>query len=97
MIIGQDYINEDDKSLLNIKAVYNPFQVPSNAVSVTPSDSDDLSHYGLLYIGTGGNVKVDLAGSGTSTYTVESGEWLPVLVKKVYSTDTTASGIVLHW
>ena len=75
-----------------------PFDfTPSKAVAVTPSDSTDLD-IGVLFVGTGGDVKVDLATYGTSvTYKhVADGVFLPVLVKRVYSTGTTASDIVIH-
>ena len=81
----------------NIDDVFNPYQILRNGASVTPNDSADLEHYGVLYVGTGGDVKVDLIGSGTITYAVGDGEFLPILVKKVYDTDTTASDIVVHW
>lgn len=68
-------------------------------VSVTPHDSNPISagpvtYYGL-WVGTGGNVKVTLAGSGTQIFNnVASGQLLPIVVTHVFSTDTTASNIL---
>lgn len=84
------------ETMINVSNTFNPFQVYRNAVAVTPSDSAELSTVGVLYAQVGGDVKVDLFGSGTITYTMESGEWLPILVEKVYATGTTAT-VVLHW
>lgn len=68
----------------------------SEAVDVTPSDGSDLATVqAALFIGTGGNVKVDMAGSGTVTLSnVADGTFLPILVNKVYATSTTASNII---
>lgn len=97
MNLNQKYINQVSNSLENIKSTYNPFQIISNAEAVTPSDTDELSNYGILYVGTGGAIKFDLAGSGTMTITVDDGEYIPIIAKKVYNTGTDASGIVVLW
>lgn len=97
MKLNKDITNTTTETLENVRTTYNPFQIVRNAEAVTPSDTIDLTNYGILYIETGGNVKVDLAGSGTVTYTLESGEFLPVLVKRVYATGTDATGIIVHW
>jgi hypothetical protein len=61
---------------------------------VTPSDSGNVSAR-ALWIGTGGNLKVDFAKGGTETfYNVPSGFLLPVMVSRVYSVGTTASNIL---
>ena len=68
-------------------------------VSVTPHDTNPISAgpvtYYALWVGTGGNVKVTLAGSGTQTFNnVASGQLLPIVVTHVFSTNTTASNIL---
>ena len=74
-------------------------------VAVTPSDTDDLVNVSRgLYIGGAGNVKVDLfeqdASGGTPTRTTVTftalavGVIHPLRVSRVYSTLTTATGIV---
>lgn len=63
--------------------------------SITPSDSTILQP-GSLYIGTGGNVKVKLVSGSILTFVnVQDGSWLPIKVIMVYSTDTTASDILI--
>lgn len=66
-----------------------------DAAAVTPNDSTDIRPTRSLYIGAAGNVKVDMALGTTVTFTaVVAGSILPIQVKRVYSTDTTASDIV---
>lgn len=48
-----------------------------------------------LWVGTGGDVKVDMVGGETITFgSVPSGSHLLIAVTKVYATGTSASGIV---
>lgn len=79
-----------------------PFDVVNNenpaayATAVTPSDSTDLTRTTrALYIGTGGNVNIDTMDGSTVLFSnVPDGSILPVRVKRVRSTSTTASNIV---
>jgi hypothetical protein len=68
----------------------------SNAFAVTPDDTDDLTHAArALFVGGGGDIKVDTLGGDTVTFTgVVAGSILPVRVLKVYSTGTDATDIV---
>lgn len=67
--------------------------------AVTPNDSADMTYTARsLWVGTGGNVKVNTLDASTITLTnVPDGTLLPVQCKRVYSTGTTASGIVALW
>jgi hypothetical protein len=66
-----------------------------DAAVVTPSDSTALRPTRALFAGSGGTIKVDMALGTTITFTnVLAGTILPVQVTKVYSADTTATGIV---
>lgn len=75
----------------------------TNASSVTPSDSVDIAGSTVetpatLYIGTGGNIKVDTIGGDTVTYSnVIGGAFLPIQVKRVYATGTTATDIIANF
>ena len=73
--------------------------VADNAAAVTPNDSSDLSTTArALYIGTGGDLKVTLVGSGTVTFSsYPSGTWMPLRVQRVFASGTTATGIVAVW
>ena len=67
------------------------------ADSITANDASNLdSKRAQLFVGTGGNLKVDLAGGSTVTLkNVPSGTYLRgIYVDKVYRTGTTARDIV---
>lgn len=71
---------------------------PSNTVDI-PSVSGGTSNNGcVLYVGGAGNLTVDTVGGDTITFTgVLGGSFIPVQVKRVYSTGTTATSIVALW
>lgn len=71
-----------------------------NAAAVTPNDSADLSNVAVaLYVGGSGDVSVDTVGGQVSVVFsgVSAGTVLPVRVKRVNSTSTTATDIVALW
>ena len=79
----------------SVKQIAN-LEVASNAASVTPNDSADLSNPGQLYIGGTGNVNVDTINGQTIVFSgVPVGTILPVVVKRVRSTSTTATNILV--
>ncbi len=68
-----------------------------NAMLVTPDDSGELSMITrALFIGIGGNIKCILKNdSDPVTFNnIVSGSILPLRVKKVFDTDTTALNII---
>lgn len=77
-----------------------------NAQSVTPSNTTDLSLAGgtfsnpqttgaLLFVGTGGNIQVTMVGGQTVVFNnIADGTFLPIQVKRVWATNTTATDIV---
>ena len=72
--------------------------VQGAGAAVTGSDSTDLTNAATrgLYIGGAGAVKVDLISGATGvTFSgLAAGSILPVGVKRVYATGTTATGII---
>ncbi len=78
------------------------------AVAVTPSDTVNIdfsqkseSSRGL-YVGSGGDVSVEMVGPGLTTSTVVfvavlTGTLLPIEITRVNSTSTTASSLVAIW
>lgn len=68
------------------------------AVAVTPHDSDDITGapYKALYVGVGGDVKVDMNDSGSAIVfkNLASGQILPIVFNQVYDTGTTATNLV---
>lgn len=70
--------------------------IAQDGVNVTPSDTVNLSQVGQLYIGTGGDVKIKTEKGTDLTFSnVADGTFLPIAVLRVFSTDTTASNIIL--
>lgn len=67
-----------------------------NGVAITAHDSTNFEPCRAIYVGTGGNVVVVFADTGSAvTFTnVPSGAILPVAAKRVNSTSTTASNMV---
>jgi hypothetical protein len=48
-----------------------------------------------VYVGVGGNVKVDMVSGGTVTFVgVVAGTLLPIQVERIYATGTTATSMV---
>lgn len=67
----------------------------SDAAIVTPNDSAGISAPFALYIGGAGDLRVTMIDGTDVTFTaVTSGSILPIRVNKVWSTSTTATGIV---
>lgn len=69
----------------------------NSAFTVTPEDNSDLSRKGCaIFVGGAGDIKVDMHGTGTAIVFagVPAGTMLPILVDRVYSTDTDATNIV---
>lgn len=60
---------------------------------VTPNDSADLATSGVLYVETGGALVIDTSRTASRTVNVANNSWLPVVVKRVRATGTTATGI----
>lgn len=73
----------------------------ADAVAVSPHDTNELSRVTrALYVGGAGNLVVTMAGTGGGDVTftgVPAGTILPIRVKKVLSTNTTATSIVALW
>lgn len=68
--------------------------IPTRAAAVTPSDTLE-TFAAALYVGGAGNVVVVTEGGDTVTFTgVPAGTILPIRVKQVRSTSTTATSIV---
>ncbi|WBT07098.1 hypothetical protein PFY01_05240 [Brevundimonas vesicularis] len=68
------------------------------AAAVTPSDAADLTTYAkALYVGAAGNVRVLTVGGediDAVTFANHPVGWLPVQVRRVLATGTTATQIV---
>jgi len=70
----------------------------TGAVSVTPSDSTDLSEVTLaLYVCTGGALKLTMLDGTIVTYPAIAIGRHNLRVKRVWATGTTATGIVAEY
>lgn len=72
---------------------------PRSAAAVTPNDSADLPVTARgLSVAVSGIVKVDMRDTGTAVQVyIAAGVQTPMMCTRVYSTDTTATGIVAWW
>ena len=92
-------LTENDPVLDKDRKFMNPTMGSKTAFSVTPDDNTELSGDArALYIGGAGNIKLQLrdmaSGSVVIFQGVPAGALLPVLPRRVYSTDTTATNII---
>jgi hypothetical protein len=85
--------------------MYNKLQV-GRAAAVTPSDSANIpvvtggtSNNGcVLYVGGAGSIKVTTVGGDDVTFVgIVAGSFVPVQVRKVWATGTSATNIVALW
>lgn len=75
--------------------MFNRFaEFPQTHFTITPSDGTDLSRPMIIYCGSAGNIVVHDSNGTAVTYTVLAGDILPVLVKRVLSTNTTVTQVV---
>lgn len=87
-------------SILQTK-VTNPVYQGEYAFVIQPNDSTNISSDSnntkqkekvSIYVGVGGNVKVNTADGQTVTFTgIASGSFVPVLVTRVWNSGTTAT------
>ncbi|NBU34624.1 hypothetical protein EBZ38_12480 [bacterium] len=77
-------------------AEYGP---SANAAAVTPSDTVDLGFITTQIIASGaGVISCNMQGTGTAVLIpVAAGVPLPIRVRRVLATGTTATGIVALW
>ncbi len=64
--------------------------------AVVPDNSSDLAKATrAIYVGATGDIKADLVGGATLTFTsVPQGSILPIRARRIYTTGTTASALV---
>lgn len=68
---------------------------PGGAATVTPNDTANLTYPSIIFVGTGGNVRVTTAQGDIVTFSgVVGGQVIPVQVVRVWATGTTATLMV---
>ena len=82
--------------MAEIETTINPDAPHYGALSVTPSDTVDLSRVTrAIYVGGAGAVKVNMEDGTTVTFTaVPVGTTLRIKATRVYSTGTTATNLL---
>lgn len=83
---------------INADGSRNVFASATGAITVTPSDTEDLAGGATkgLYVGGSGNVVVVMANGDEVTFTgLSAGIVHPFSVKRVKATGTTATSIVV--
>lgn len=69
--------------------------IAESAINATANNTTTFTA-SALYVGTGGNIQVIDASGNTTVFTnIPDGSILPVLVTRIFVTNTTASGFVL--
>lgn len=72
--------------------------LPEWAADITPNDSTDLDFSSTVYIGGSGNCKVTTVRGNAVTFNgLSEGDILPVKVRRVWSTGTTATNLIALW
>jgi hypothetical protein len=71
---------------------------PSNTVNIPSISGPTDARPCVLYVGTGGTLKVLTEGGDEVTFTnIQDGSFFPVNVIKVFSTGTSATNIIAIW
>lgn len=72
---------------------------PEQAAAVVPADGTDLSCVTrAIYVGGGGSLRVRMLGGAEVTFAaVPAGALLPLRVRRVLATGTTATAIIALW
>lgn len=69
-----------------------------SAIEVTPNDAADMAIASrALYIGQAGDLKITTVGGDVVTFTAVPVGLLPMRVRRVHATGTTAGAIVAIW
>tara|TARA_R100001443_G_scaffold113767_1_gene128937 strand:+ start:482 stop:967 length:486 start_codon:yes stop_codon:yes gene_type:complete len=87
----------DDNTLMLNSAIMVSGDTYIIYVANPASGADDANNGCVLYVGVSGNLKVTTIGGSTITFTAMPVGFVPVQVKKVWATDTTAKDIIALW
>ena len=69
-----------------------------NAAEITPSDTTDLAFTSrALFVGAPGDLRVTTAGGDTVTFANLAAGFVPLRIRRVHASGTTASSIVAVW
>lgn len=70
----------------------------TNSLPIVPSETEDLAYVTRsIYVGVSGDIKMTMSdGNIVTRKNVPVGQW-PWRVRKIWSTDTTATDMVADW
>jgi len=86
----------DSAHVLSLSA--NIIQAASKAYKIYLNPTANHGVGAIIYVGGAGDLKVKTASGSIVTYTgIPAGFFVPVQVLRVYSTDTTATGLIANW
>lgn len=100
--VGDIVYNTSDATAATVTAVDSDTQLSLNGDIMTSGEAYTIyrgKQSGcVLYVGVGGQVKVTTSGGDTVTfYNLNNGQFVPVNVKKVFATGTTATNLIALW
>ena len=72
----------------------NPTRPAESAVEITTSNTAEFAPTRAVYVGTSGNLRVDIGGEDITFAGVAAGVAHPLAVTRIYATGTTAADIV---
>lgn len=87
----------DDQNLMLNVAIMVSGDTYIIYVANPASGADDANNGCVLYVGETGDIKVTTIGGSTVTFKAMPVGFVPVQVKKVWATDTTAKDIIALW
>ncbi|MEO4040347.1 hypothetical protein AAFN47_01920 [Hoeflea sp. CAU 1731] len=71
--------------------------VLTSALNVTPDDENDLPVIPRGFHCENGTIKVTALNDETVTFNISGGAMIPMRVKRIHATDTTATNIFIVW
>lgn len=75
-----------------------PNDPPWHAAAVIPTDSTDLPYLTtIIWVGKAGDMQVTMAGGETVVFPSLPAGWHAMRVRRIWNTNTKASGIVACW
>tara|TARA_X000001316_G_C921707_1_gene36260 strand:+ start:344 stop:808 length:465 start_codon:yes stop_codon:yes gene_type:complete len=100
--VGDIVYNTSDATAATVTAVDSDTQLSLNGDIMASGEAYTIYRGDqsgcVLYVGVGGQVKVTTSGGDTVIfYNLNNGQFVPVNVKKVFATGTTATNLIALW
>ncbi len=83
-----------NKTMSNTPGTNTRYMIAHDLVAAVKSDTEDLPKSGFIFVlGSAGNVKFTTMKGTTHTLNFEAREIIPLVVRKIYTTGTTATDV----